>query len=346
MCEIFNSWILSPRHKSVITMFEEIRHKMMSRQVDMIKFVETWDSDISPMTRLVLEKNKKIGRKLKVQWNADTGFAVNEGMYRHTVDIQKSECSCRLWQLRGILCQHAICAFYKLGKVAEDYVEHWYKKDTFLATYQYYIQPIPSMQMWTESANPSIEPPGVKPMPGKPKKYRRKDKDEPKKWEKLSKKGAKMSCSICHQVGHNKLVCSLRGQTSTQSRRSNGTTQSSTQVGSQSNTTQAAGTSTTTTQTSRAPSSMCAETSKIRRNTPSVRDRGTVGSGGRGRCGGYGRGRGGRSVGASVTSGASISATAKTLAASVGKKRTRNSGFGLYTDTQTGTSILNPGRPS
>ncbi|XP_019258308.1 PREDICTED: uncharacterized protein LOC109236566 [Nicotiana attenuata] len=124
MCETFNSWILSPRRKSVITMLEEIRHKMMSRKVDMIKFVETWASDISPMARLVLEENKEIGRKLKVQWNADTGFEVNEGMYRHTVDIQKREYSCRLWRLRGIPCQHAICAFNKIGKEAEDYVEH------------------------------------------------------------------------------------------------------------------------------------------------------------------------------------------------------------------------------
>ncbi|OIT40616.1 hypothetical protein A4A49_14730 [Nicotiana attenuata] len=112
------------RRKSVITMLEEIRHKMMSRKVDMIKFVETWASDISPMARLVLEENKEIGRKLKVQWNADTGFEVNEGMYRHTVDIQKREYSCRLWRLRGIPCQHAICAFNKIGKEAEDYVEH------------------------------------------------------------------------------------------------------------------------------------------------------------------------------------------------------------------------------
>ncbi|OIT34722.1 hypothetical protein A4A49_40464 [Nicotiana attenuata] len=205
-------------HKSVITMLEEIRHKMMSRQVDMIKFVETWASDISPMARLVLEENKEIGRKLKVQWNADTGFEVNEGMYRHTVDIQKRECSCRLWQLRGIPCQHAICAFYKIGKEAEDYVEHWYRKDTFLAAYQYYIQPIPSIQMWAESTNPPIEPPEVKPIPG---------------WSQ---------------------------QVSMQFK--------------------------------------------------------------------------------------AISATAISLAASVGKKRTRNSGFGLYTDTQTGTSILNHGRPS
>ncbi|OIT33395.1 hypothetical protein A4A49_15526 [Nicotiana attenuata] len=296
---------------------------------------------ISPMARLVLMENKEIGRKLKVQWNAKTRFEVNEGMYSHTVDIQKKRMQLQIWQLRGIPCQHAICAFYKIGNEAEDYVEHWYRKDTFLSAYQYYIQPIPTMQMWTGSTNPSIGPPEVKPMSSRPKKCRRKDKDEPKKWEKLSKKGAKMSCSICHQVGHNKK------QTSTQSRRSNGTTQSSTQVGSQSNTTQAAGTSTTTTQTPRAPSSLCAETSKIRRNTPSVRDRGAVGSGGRGRDGGAFRGRCERSFAASVTSGASISATVRSVAASVGMKRTRNSDFGLYTDAQRGTrSLIECEKPS
>ncbi|OIT07969.1 hypothetical protein A4A49_11048 [Nicotiana attenuata] len=255
-------------HKSVITMLEEIRHKMMSRQVDMIKFVETWASDISPMARLVLEENMEIGRKLKVQWYVDTGFEVNDDMYRHNVDIQKKRMQLQIMAVK--------------------------RKDTFLAAYQYYIQLIPSMQMWTESTNPSIEPPEVKPMPGRPKKCRRKDKDEPKKWEKLSKKGAKMSYSICHQVGHNKSVCSLR----------------------------------------------------IRRNTPSVRGRGTVGSGGRGRGGGAGRGRGGKLVAGSVTSGVAISATTRSLTASVGKKRTRNSGFGLYTDTQIGTNILNHGRPT
>ncbi|KAK6786675.1 hypothetical protein RDI58_015200 [Solanum bulbocastanum] len=65
MCETFNSWIVGPRHKSVISMLEDIRHKMMDRHGDMIKFVDTWISDISPMARLTLEINKEIGRKLK-----------------------------------------------------------------------------------------------------------------------------------------------------------------------------------------------------------------------------------------------------------------------------------------
>ena len=53
MCETFNSWIVSPRHKFVISMLEDIRHKMMDRHGDMIKFADTWISDISPMARLI-----------------------------------------------------------------------------------------------------------------------------------------------------------------------------------------------------------------------------------------------------------------------------------------------------
>ena len=49
MCETFNSWILVARHKAIITMIEEIRHKIMDRNIAMRQFAETWISDISPM---------------------------------------------------------------------------------------------------------------------------------------------------------------------------------------------------------------------------------------------------------------------------------------------------------
>ncbi|KAG5580889.1 hypothetical protein H5410_051516 [Solanum commersonii] len=66
MCETFNSWILSCRHKSIITMLEEIRRKLMTRTVDMVKFVDTWICDIAPMARLTLEENKEKSRACKV----------------------------------------------------------------------------------------------------------------------------------------------------------------------------------------------------------------------------------------------------------------------------------------
>lgn len=210
MCETFNSWILAPRHKSVITMLEDIRHKIMNRQADMINFSNTWISDISPMARAILEENKLLSRKCKVIWNAHTGFEIMDGGHRMTVDLRNQTCSCRTWRLRGIPCAHAICAFYHLNKQPQDYVEHWYRRDTFLKAYNYFIQPIPNMKMWPESTNPPIEPPAPKPMSGRPKKCRRKAKNEPrKKCGKLSKKGVKMTCSKCHQVGHTKKACQV-----------------------------------------------------------------------------------------------------------------------------------------
>ena len=53
MCETFNSWIVGPKHKFVISMLEDNRHKMMDRHGDIIKFADNWISDISPMTRLI-----------------------------------------------------------------------------------------------------------------------------------------------------------------------------------------------------------------------------------------------------------------------------------------------------
>lgn len=45
-------------------------------------------------------------------------------------------------------------------------------------------------------------------MPGRPKRCRRKQKDEPrKKYGKSSKKRVKMTCPRCHQLGHNKSAC-------------------------------------------------------------------------------------------------------------------------------------------
>ncbi|KAM3283865.1 RNA-binding protein FUS-like [Capsicum chacoense] len=63
------------------------------------------------------------------------------------------------------------------------------------------------MRMWPKTRNLSIEPPKPRKKPGRPGKNRRKKKDEPKKWGKLSKKGVKITCSRCKEVGHNKSVC-------------------------------------------------------------------------------------------------------------------------------------------
>ncbi|XP_055820311.1 uncharacterized protein LOC129889148 isoform X2 [Solanum dulcamara] len=215
MCETFNSWIISCRHKSIITMLEEIRKKIMIRTVDMIKFANTWISDIAFMARLILQENKDKSRTCKVLWNADVRFEIGEREYKHTINLADRVCSCRTWQLRDIPCQHAITALCHIEQEPEPLVEHWYKKDTFLKAYSHFIQPIPNMKMWPETNNPRIEPPEPKPMPDRPARSRRKGKDEPrKKYGKMSKQGVKQNCSMCKQQGHNKRYCKVADQSS------------------------------------------------------------------------------------------------------------------------------------
>ncbi|KAG5618106.1 hypothetical protein H5410_017930 [Solanum commersonii] len=62
--------------------------------------------------------------------------------------------------------------------------------------------------MWPHTSGVVIEPLGPNVIPGRPPKCRRKAKNEPrKKYGKLSKRGVKMTCSLCHQVGHNQKAC-------------------------------------------------------------------------------------------------------------------------------------------
>ena len=110
MCETFNAWILVPRHKSIITMLNENRTKVMQRIQVIRDFVSTWICDIAPTAMARYEKNKEHSMECYIIWNGDAGFEVQDGTYGYTVDLRKQTCSCNSWQLKGIPCAHTICA--------------------------------------------------------------------------------------------------------------------------------------------------------------------------------------------------------------------------------------------
>ncbi|KAH0655448.1 hypothetical protein KY285_030330 [Solanum tuberosum] len=141
MAECFNSWILAARHKTIITMLEEIR---------------------------VLQDNTTKSMKCSIEWNSDTG---------------------------------------KLDPIND--ISHWYNRETYMKTYNYFIQPVMNLKMWPESQNISVIPPHVRKMPGRPGKKRKKEQGETSKTGKLSKRGIEMSCNTCHNKGHNKRKCPL-----------------------------------------------------------------------------------------------------------------------------------------
>ncbi|WMV40410.1 hypothetical protein MTR67_033795 [Solanum verrucosum] len=111
--------------------------------------------------------------------------------------------------LKGIPCPHAIAALHHRKLDPINYISHWYNRETYMKTYNYFIQPVMNLKMWPESQNISVIPPPVRKMPGRPGKKRKKEQGETSKTGKLSKRGIEMSRSTCHNKGHNKRKCPL-----------------------------------------------------------------------------------------------------------------------------------------
>ncbi|XP_049388334.1 uncharacterized protein LOC125852657 [Solanum stenotomum] len=77
------------------------------------------------------------------------------------------------------------------------------------------------MEMWSVSTNPTVAPPEIKSMPGRPGKLRKKDAGESKKSGKLPRTGLAMTCSNCNVRGHNKRGCPQRVESLTREEPSN-----------------------------------------------------------------------------------------------------------------------------
>ncbi|XP_049378178.1 uncharacterized protein LOC125842948 [Solanum stenotomum] len=95
MCETFNSWILTARFKSIITMLEEITVKVMERMTQMREFSEKWITDVSPMAMQILTDNAEHAAIYEVKFNGDNGYEIQHPPYKHVVNLKKKVCSCR-----------------------------------------------------------------------------------------------------------------------------------------------------------------------------------------------------------------------------------------------------------
>ncbi|KAF3663808.1 putative (+)-neomenthol dehydrogenase-like [Capsicum annuum] len=76
--------------KTIITMLEEIRCKVMEKMNQMRDFCEKWITDVSPMAMKVLAENAKYAAKCEVIFNGDMGFEIGDPPYTHKKDLSSS----------------------------------------------------------------------------------------------------------------------------------------------------------------------------------------------------------------------------------------------------------------
>jgi len=188
LCESFNKWIVQARFFPIITMLETIRRKVMVRIHDNVTKSARWNTIICPNILKKLNAYITFSGNCHGICNGAEKFEVQQWDNRFTVDLVKKECSCRYWQLSGLLCPHAIsCIFFKTNTLNE-YIANCYSIVEFNKTYAYCLDSVEGMNNCPESEMPKLKAPGYIRMPGRPKKERR-DPTEPPKGTKMSKAG-------------------------------------------------------------------------------------------------------------------------------------------------------------
>lgn len=129
----------------------------------------TWD--ICPRIRRKLEINKDNAKYCVCEWTDGRTFKVdmvNDG--RKLVNIGNKTCTCGRWQLNGIPCAHACAAVYSDHRTPEDYVDDYYRKMAYIASYAPTLHAMPGPYDWPNIFVDDVLPPCIKVRPGRPKK--------------------------------------------------------------------------------------------------------------------------------------------------------------------------------
>ncbi|XP_073129065.1 uncharacterized protein [Henckelia pumila] len=205
MTESFNSYILEARDMPIISMFEWIRTKLMSRIQVKRKGIENYVSDICPNIVKRLNENEQKGRNCAVVFCGMMEYQIQTPNGQNVVDLAKKECSCGRFQLCGYPCAHACAAIREHRMQISEFVHQYYKKEAYLRTYSYMIHAVPGEDDYCNTEYEPLGPPEVKIRAGRPKKKRKKGIDEVQKTS--TRQGLTHTCSNCLKIGHNKASC-------------------------------------------------------------------------------------------------------------------------------------------
>ncbi|KAI4342894.1 hypothetical protein MLD38_027459 [Melastoma candidum] len=199
--ESFYSCVSDAHEMPITQMVDSIRGKIMELIYTCRAESTQWVTKFTPVMEEKLEKEGLNVPGLQVILSAGNSFEVC-GESCGVVDIDRWECSCRVWQQTGLPCRHAIAVIRCTGQNIYDYGSRYFSVESYTSTYSESVNPIPDVDRYLRNGNSNaiitVNPPPTRRPPGRPAVKRS-----------LSKEAAKrlLQCSRCKAPGHNKSTC-------------------------------------------------------------------------------------------------------------------------------------------
>ncbi|XP_023772515.1 uncharacterized protein LOC111921176 [Lactuca sativa] len=127
----------------------------------------------------------------------------------YVVDVQKRECTCRLWKLNEYGCVHSVATLSLLNTTHyQTHVERMYFTTLYYNTYKEHIHGTHGMNMLPSTEKIPPLPPIKRRMPSRPTIKRKIDGLERSGRHTVSKAGKSVCGGVYKQKGHNKTTCS------------------------------------------------------------------------------------------------------------------------------------------
>ncbi|XP_042056161.1 uncharacterized protein LOC121800716 [Salvia splendens] len=174
ICETFNSKVALAREKAIISMSEDIRTSQMEMIQIRGQWIKNYDHVVPHVIKEIVDKLYTRASSWRATWNGEALYHVLGPSGQYVVNMHDFTCSCRLWQLTGILCTHVIATINKNGEDVTRYVSHYYLKTTMMIMYENVLYPINEVDNWPKSSDVGFElvSPRTKRQRGRSKKLR------------------------------------------------------------------------------------------------------------------------------------------------------------------------------
>ncbi|XP_062186670.1 uncharacterized protein LOC133890252 [Phragmites australis] len=212
--DALSCWVSKTKDMQIVDMHDKIRQMIITKFHLRGKIGSNMEGRIIPaITKSLNAKSKTIKDHEVLTCGAGT-TEVTVSTIRHAINLEQKTCSCRVWQVTGKPCSHALAFIAKLSREVhmDDFVHEYFSVERFRKAYAGVFNPMTSKHQWPRvDIGCKIKKPKLRRKPGRPRVSRIKASDE-------AHTRKRRECTECHELGHTAKHCQ-GGLTASQKRR-------------------------------------------------------------------------------------------------------------------------------